>query len=99
LPRRWGELDRSQIKTIAGTGTEGFFRGAGPATSAEFDFPWGLALSGGDLYVTDSANYRVRRIDGAGKVTTVAGAGAEGFSGDNGPATSAALSQPRSLAG
>ena len=86
------------INTIAGTGTEGFSGDGGPASSAEFDFPWGLASSGGDLYVTDSANHRVRRIDGAGKVTTVAGTGSAGFSGDGGPATSADLSSVGAIA-
>ena len=87
------------INTIAGTGTIDYTGDGGPATSAEFNFPWGLAFnSSGNLHITDSANHVVRRINGAGTVTTVAGTGTTGFSGDGGPATSAELANIGAIA-
>jgi NHL repeat len=71
----------------------------GPGTSAEMDSPEGLAVDAqGDVYVSDSLDNRVRRITPAGVVTTVAGNGNYGFSGDGGPATSAELWDPQGLA-
>ena len=87
------------INTIAGTGTIDYTGDGGPATEAEFNFPWGLAFnSSGNLHITDSANHVVRRINGAGTVTTVAGTGTTGFSGDGGPATSAELANIGAIA-
>ncbi|MFN2467067.1 MAG: hypothetical protein ABR521_02895 [Gaiellaceae bacterium] len=82
------------ITTYAGTGTAGFGGDNGPATGADLRFPEGVALdAAGNLYVADSANYRVRRIDAAAPhtITTVAGNGTFGSGGDNGPATSAQI--------
>jgi sugar lactone lactonase YvrE len=79
------------ITTVAGKGTEGFSGDGGAATSAEL-YPWGVALDpSGNLYIADGRNYRVRKVSTAGTVTTVAGKGTRGFSGDGGPATSAEL--------
>jgi len=88
------------ITTIAGTGIEGFSGDAGPAISAALDSPQGLALDiANNLYLADTHNHRVRRIDAAtGIITTIAGTGTPGFSGDNAPATSAQLSLPTALA-
>jgi sugar lactone lactonase YvrE len=93
-------IDRSgTITTVAGTGATGFGGDGGPATAARFDGPRALALDGaGNLYVADDNNDRVRRIDPAGVITTVAGSGAEGFAGDGGPAVAAQLNHPRGLA-
>ncbi|OAA29057.1 serine/threonine protein kinase [Frankia sp. EI5c] len=78
------------ISTIAGTGGSGFTGDDGPATAASFSYPCALARGpDGSLYVVDQDNYRIRRIDPAGVITTVAGTGHKGFSGDGGPATSA----------
>jgi DNA-binding beta-propeller fold protein YncE len=81
------------ITTVCGDGVPGFAGDGGPATAARLHHPTGLALdpATGDLYVADARNQRVRRIDGAGTITTVAGDGTAGFSGDGGPATSAQL--------
>jgi uncharacterized protein (TIGR03437 family) len=84
--------------TIAGNGTQGFSGDNGPATSAELSGPSGIAVDGaGNVYFADTGNQRVRKISN-GTITTVAGNGTAGFSGDNGPATSAQLNlQPASV--
>jgi sugar lactone lactonase YvrE len=83
------------LKVIAGTGTCGFKGDGGPATFAELNDPNGLAFdSAGNLYVADSNNQRIRRIDRNGIMTTVAGTGVAGSSGDNGPGTGAQLDNP-----
>ena len=87
------------ITTVAGNGDAGFSGDGGPATSARLSRPTGLALDGaGNLYITDSANQRIRKVDTSGTITTVAGTGERGFSGDDGPATSARLNVPRGVA-
>jgi len=76
------------ITTVAGNGTPGFSGDNGPATSAELNGPDGVAVdSAGNLYIADEGNYRIRKVSN-GVITTVAGNGTRGFSGDNGPATS-----------
>ena len=87
------------ITTVAGTGTFGFSGDAGPATSAKLYGPAGLAVDGsGNLYVADAGNHRIRRVSPSGIITTVAGTGDYGYSGDGGPATSAKLYGPVGLA-
>jgi uncharacterized protein (TIGR03437 family) len=79
------------ISTIAGS-VQGFSGDGGPATKAALSFPAGLAFdAAGNLYFADKGNYRVRKIDTSGVITTVAGSGTFGFAGDGGPATSARL--------
>ncbi|MFF8366677.1 RICIN domain-containing protein [Rhodococcus erythropolis] len=88
-----------QIRTIAGTGTPGFSGDGEPAAAAQLNSPYGVAVDGaGDLYITDAENHRVRRVAGDGTISTVAGTGTDGFSGDGGPATSAQLNYPFGLA-
>jgi sugar lactone lactonase YvrE len=88
-----------EINTFAGTGAAGFSGDGGPAISAKLNNPQGMAVDGvGDLYIADSFNYRVRKVATAGTITTVAGNGALGFSGDGGPATSAKLYNPSDVA-
>lgn len=78
------------ISTIAGNGLAAFAGDGGPATAASLKYPSGLAIdSWGNLYVCDQHNNRLRRIDPAGIITTFAGTGAPGYSGDGGPATAA----------
>src|ERR1700678_800124 len=82
------------LAVFAGNGTTGFSGDNGPATSAQLWNPLGLAVdSTGDLYIADYTNGRVRKVSN-GLITTVAGNGVHGFSGDNGPATSAQLGGP-----
>jgi NHL repeat. len=87
------------ITTVAGNGTQGFDGDGAIAASALIDSPAGLAVdSSGNLYISDSHNHRVRRIDAAtGEITTVAGTGSAGFSGGSGSATAAALALPQGL--
>ena len=87
------------ITTVAGNGTAGYKGDGGPATSAQF-LPGALAVDGaGNLYIADSSAYVIREVVTAtGIITTVAGSGTYGSSGDGGPATSAQLSQPVGLA-
>jgi DNA-binding CsgD family transcriptional regulator/sugar lactone lactonase YvrE len=87
------------ITTFAGNGTSGFSGDGGPATKAEFIVPLGLAVDSRDnLYIADSGNNRVRKIDLAGVITTIAGSGEAGNSGDSHAATSAKLNLPAALA-
>lgn len=81
------------ISAVAGTGACGFSGDGGPPTSARLNAPTGLALDRhGDLFITDSLNCRIRKVDfGDNTITTVAGNGTCGFTGDGGPATSAQL--------
>jgi len=83
------------IFTFAGTGAASFGGDGGPATSATLRQPTAVAwLADGSALVADFANHRIRRISPGGRITTVAGTGADGYSGDGGPATSARLSWP-----
>ena len=92
------KVSNGVITTVAGTGTPGFGGDGGPATSAQLNNPWGLAVdSAGSLYIADTGDQRVRKVSGA-VIATVAGNGTLGFSGDNGPATSAQLANPYGLA-
>ncbi len=84
------------IATIGGTGASGFSGDGGPATAATFFGPAGVVVNAAnEIFVADAGNGRVRKIDAAGIVTTVAGGGAGG---DGGLATDAALSSPSALA-
>jgi sugar lactone lactonase YvrE len=80
------------ISTFAGTGDAGYAGDGGVATQAVLNSPEGLAVDAeGNLYVADTFNGRVRRVDLDGVITTVAGDGVQGYSGDGGPATQAGL--------
>ena len=87
------------ITTIAGDGTFGFGGDGGPATTAQLNFPRGVALDGaGNVYIADTDNHRIRRVDTSGTITTIAGDGTRGFGGDGGPASAAQLNSPRGVA-
>jgi streptogramin lyase len=93
------DLATGVISTVAGTGQEGFSGDGGPATAAKLNRPRFLIVApDGSLLIGDTANYRVRRVDPAGVITTIAGTGQAGYSGDGGPATAARLDDPRGLA-
>ena len=87
------------ITTVAGTGAAGFSGDGGPATAAQIHRPYGVAVDGlGNLYIADSFNYRIRKVDTAGTITTFAGTGGKSSTGDGGPATAATLADPRDIA-
>ena len=92
------KVSNGAITTVAGNGTRGFSGDNIPATSAQFHDPFGVAVdSAGNLYIADSGNNRIRKVSN-GVITTVAGNGTLGYSGDNGPATSAQLARPVAVA-
>jgi trimeric autotransporter adhesin len=87
------------ITTVAGNGITGYAGDDDPATEAELAYPSGLALdSAGNLYIADLDNSVIRKVSKSkGIITTIAGIGASGYSGDGGPATTAQLSYPNSV--
>ena len=86
------------ISTVAGDGEQGFAGDSGPATSALLDTPTGVAVdANGNIYIADSHNNRIREVSG-GTISTIAGTGVAGFSGDGGPAASAELDLPMAVA-
>lgn len=88
------------ISTIAGNGTQGYSGDGGAATSAQLSHPDGIGFDkAGNLYISDSYNVVIRKVTAStGIITTVAGNGTGGYSGDGGPATAANLYSPSSLA-
>jgi uncharacterized protein (TIGR03437 family) len=92
----WGQ--QYVINTYAGNRTAGFSGDGGAPASAQFDLPLGLALdSSGNLFIVDSVNQRIRKISG-GAISTVAGNGTNGYSGDGKAATSAEMLYPSAVA-
>lgn len=87
------------ITTVAGNGQEGYSGDGGKGTRAELDVPLGLAVDlHGNLYIADSGNNRIRKVDLAGIITTVVGDGVRGFSGDGGAAAAAEIAAPTAVA-
>jgi uncharacterized protein (TIGR03437 family) len=87
------------ISTVAGSGSAGFSGDGGPATSARLSSPAGVVMdNAGNLYIDDTGNNRIRKVNVGGTMTTLAGNGTAGNSGDGGPASAAQLSSPSGLA-
>lgn len=87
------------ISRVAGTGTPGFSGDGGPATAAQLNNPYGLATTpDGGILIADTGNQRIRKVSASGSISTVAGSGSAGFSGDSGPAIAAALNTPTGVA-
>ncbi|MEN8215333.1 MAG: hypothetical protein ABFS56_02935 [Pseudomonadota bacterium] len=83
------------LTTIAGDGTQGYHGDGGAAVAAQLNQPKGIALdSSGNLYIADSQNHVIRKIDSQGIITTIAGNNTPGYSGDGGTATAAKLNYP-----
>jgi RHS repeat-associated protein len=96
--RRGADALDTIITTVAGNGTYGDSGDGGPATQAQLA-PIGMAVSAdGSLYIADIINNRIRRMEPDGRLTTAAGNGSAGYSGDGGPATQAQLAAPRGVA-
>ena len=87
------------IRNFAGTGEAGFSGDGGPALEATFGEVIGVTTDAvGNVYLADTGNQRIRKVDPDGIITTVAGSGERGYSGDGGPATDAALNDPVMMA-
>jgi hypothetical protein len=87
------------VDTVAGGGPENTLGDGASALGAALRVPLGVVVDGaGNLYIADSENNRIRRVDTQGNITTIAGTGAPGYGGDGGPATSAQLYEPYQLA-
>ena len=86
------------IETIAGNGATGYSGNGGPATSAEFNFPNAVGFdNAGNIYVADESNSVIRKINSSGVITTIAGNGVAGFSGNGGQATAAEIRFPEGV--
>ncbi|MGD9234231.1 MAG: hypothetical protein PVH67_10255, partial [Desulfobacterales bacterium] len=98
--RRIRKVDTSGIiTTVAGNGNQGFSGDGGPAVDASLNNPYGVAVdSEGNIFIADEFNNRIRKVDISGIITTVAGNGNQGFSGDGGSAVDARLYYPLSVA-
>ena len=89
---------RGYIYTHAGTGISGYSGDGGPATNAQFKTPASLTFDNfGNMYIADANDHRIRKIDTTGMITTIAGTGVFGYSGDGGPATNAQINNPIQL--
>jgi trimeric autotransporter adhesin len=95
------DLSTGIITTVAGTGTAGFSGEGGQATAAAINGPQGIYVDrDNNLYIADGNNHRIRKVTAAtGNIATIAGTGAQGYTGDGGPATAAALTAPGSVQG
>jgi len=92
-------LTTGTITTFAGTGAQGFFGDNALATAARLNLPTALAMDAtGNLIFADTGNHRIRKISTTGIITTIAGTGTQGFSGDAGLATAATIDSPTGLA-
>lgn len=97
--RVWRVGVDGSLSTMAGTGFAGYSGDGGPAPAAQLNGPWGLAVDpGGNLSIADAANHRVRQVTPEGIISTTAGTGTPGFSGDGSPAPLARLDRPLHLA-
>ena len=101
-------IDNNYVRRVDNTGLVSVFAGnrkpgyggdGGPATEAQLNYPLGLAVDrDGIVYIADSGNHRIRRVDPSGTITTIAGTGEPGYSGDGGPASEAQLASPVAVA-
>lgn len=87
------------VTTVAGSGVPGYSGDGGPALNAQLNSPWGILIDNDDnLLIADSNNDVIRKVGSDGIIHTIAGNGQEGYEGDGGPALSAKLNTPQSLA-
>ena len=94
------DRESGKLATVAGTGRKGYSGDGGPATSADLNEPYEVRFDrSGNMYIVEMQNHIVRRVDAeTGVITTIAGTGKSGFSGDGGPATKATFHRPHSIA-
>ncbi len=87
------------ITTVVGTGVSGFSGDGGPATAARMSQPLGVGFDGnGNMYIADGFNRRIRKVNPSGIISTIAGNGISGTTGDGGPATAATMQYPNGIA-
>ena len=86
------------ITTIAGSGIGGYAGDGGPATAAQLNYPWSIGINNQGMYIADYGNSVIRKINTSGTISTVAGDGINGYSGDGGMAINARLNHPGGLA-
>ena len=99
LNARVRRISGGVINTVAGNGTPGYGGDGAGAAAAQLNIPEGLAVDAlGNLYIADFGNNRIRKVTSSGTITTVAGNGSIGYSGDGGSATSAQLTTPSGVA-
>ena len=93
-------VDASEtVSIIAGTKEPGYAGDGGPAVRAQLNYPAGVAVDkDGNVYLADTGNHRIRRVDTSGTITTIAGNGEPGYGGDGGPAAEAQLASPFAVA-
>ena len=90
---------KSNISTVAGNGTAGYLSDNVAATGTRINSPRDVVVdSAGNLFIADTSNNRIRKVDTGGTITTFAGTGTASFSGDGGAATSATIRQPQGVA-
>lgn len=95
----FGQAPKFTISTVAGTGASGFTGDGGPATAANLAFPAGISFdAAGNMYIADTSNSRVRKVDANGVITTFAGTGDFGNFGDTNVATKAGMNRPYGVA-
>ena len=93
------KVSGGNITTVAGSGTAGFAGDGASATGAQLNAPFGVAVdASGNLYIAEFSNNRVRKVDSKGNITTAAGNGVAGYSGDSGAAMNAQLNGPQGVA-
>ena len=94
------DMANGKITTVAGCGRKGFSGNGGPATDAELNEPYEVRFDRhGNMFFVEMQNHAVRKVDAkTGQISLVAGSGVRGFAGDGGPATSATLNRPHSIA-
>lgn len=91
-------LNAQTINTVAGNGTAGYSGDGAAATAAELKSPYGVAVdASGNFYISDQANQRIRKVTAAGVITTIAGTGAQGYTGDGGQGTAAKIAFPAGI--
>jgi type IX secretion system substrate protein/NHL repeat-containing protein len=86
------------ISTIAGNGTQGYTGDGGQATAAQLSHPWNITSGSGNLYIADYSNQVIRKVNSSGIISTIAGNGTQGYTGDCGNPISAELSYPAGIA-
>jgi uncharacterized protein (TIGR03437 family) len=95
----FGQVPKFTIGVVAGSNVSGYTGDGGPAAAAELSFPAGITFdSAGNMYIADTANSRIRKIDKNGIITTFAGTGDFGFFGDGGSPTKALVNRPYGVA-